>query len=156
MKIYFLRHTEALEGFDDAARPLSEDGRSDARKLGQFLKRNGIELDGAYASPLVRARETAEIVLEHAGSAKGTRLELAEALTNSASLAAFQSWLGKLPAARHVLLVGHEPTISERVRRLLGMVRPDALGLAKGALACVETEDRRTGALKWLVTPKRI
>lgn len=156
MKLYFLRHTEALDGMDDGARPLSDDGRSDARKLGQFLKRTGIAFDGAYASPLVRARETAELVLEQTDGTKAVRLELVEAMTNRTSAAAFQSWLSQLPTARHVLLVGHEPTISERVRRLLGMVRPEALGMAKGALACVETEDRRTAALKWLVSPKRL
>lgn len=156
MKLYFLRHTEALDGMDDGARPLSDDGRSDARKLGQFLKRNGIEFDAAYASPLVRARETAEIVLQQTGGAKTVRLELVEEMTNGTSAAAFQSWLSQLPTARHVLLVGHEPTISERVRRLLGIVRPDALGMAKGALACVETENRRTAALKWFLSPKRL
>ena len=156
MKLYFLRHAEALDGLDDGARPLSDDGRSDARKLGQFLKRSGVEFDGAYASPLVRARETAEIVLQQTGGNRPVRLELVEALTNSTATAAFQSWLAQLPTGRHVLLVGHEPTISERVRRLLGMVRPEALGMAKGALACVETEDRRTGVLKLLVAPKRL
>lgn len=157
MKLYFLRHTHAEDGADDAARALSDEGRSDARKLGQFLKRSGVEFDATYASPLVRARETAEIVLQQTNSQRRpARLELAEALTNRTSTAAFQTWLGRLPAAGHILLVGHEPTISERVRRLLGMVRPDTFEMPKGGLACLETEDRQSAVLKLFVSPKRL
>ena len=56
----------------------------------------------------------------------------------------------------HVLLVGHEPSLSARVRRLLGLERAEALELSKGALACVKTADRRTGSLKFLLTPKSL
>ena len=157
MKLYFLRHAHALDGIDDAARPLSDQGRDDARKLAKFLKQTGIEFDAAHTSPLVRARETAEIILlASAGHKKSPKLEVVDAMTNHTSSAAFQTWLERLPTARHVLLVGHEPTISERVRRLLGMIRPDAFEMPKGGLACLETEDRRHAVLKLFVSPKRI
>jgi len=151
MKLYFLRHADALEGADDAARPLSPLGKKETREVGRFLKRAGIEFDTAYSSPLVRARETAEIVLEMCGSAP---LEFAEGLLNETSPGQFGEWLKHLPSAKHVLLVGHAPSLAERVRRLIGLTNPEALKLAKGALACIETEDRQTAALKFLVTPK--
>ena len=151
MKLYFLRHADALEGGDDAARPLSPLGKKEAREVGRFLKRAGIEFDAAYSSPLVRARATAEIVVEICGS---TRLEIADGLLNETSPAHFDEWLKHLPSAKHVLLVGHAPSLAERVRRLIGLTNPEALKLAKGALACMETEDRRSAALKFLITPK--
>ena len=151
MKLYFLRHADALDGADDAARPLSPHGKKEALEVGRFLKRAGIEFDAAYSSPLVRAKETAEIVLDVCGS---TELELVDALLNETSGAKFDEWLKGIPRANHVCLVGHAPSLAQRVRQLLGITAADALKLSKGALACLETENRRTAALKFLVTPK--
>src|SRR5580765_4094393 len=151
MKLYFLRHADALDGADDAARPLSPHGRKEALEVGRFLKRAGIEFDAAYSSPLVRAKETADIVLDVCGSAK---LDLTAALLNETSDARFDAWLKGIPDAKHVCLVGHAPSLAQRVRDLLGIAATDALKLPKGALACLETENRRAAALKFLVTPK--
>ena len=66
--ITLLRHAEStgnaenlLQGQMDL--PLTEKGRSQARALAQRWKTEGVMFDMAIASPLVRARETAEIVL---------------------------------------------------------------------------------------------
>jgi len=151
MKLYFLRHADALDGVDDAARPLSPQGKNEARAVGRFLKRAGIEFDAAYSSPLVRAKQTAEIVLELCGAAK---LELADALMNETSAARFDAWLKDLPTAKRVLLAGHAPSLAERVRHLLGITMAESLNLPKAGLACLETEDRRRAALKFFITPK--
>ena len=151
MKLYFLRHADALDGADDAARPLSPHGRKEALEVGRFLKRAGIAFDAAYSSPLVRAKETAEIVLNVCGS---TKLEFTDALLNETSDAKFDEWLKGIPDARHICLVGHAPSLAQWVRQLLGITGTEALKLPKGALACLETENRRTAALKFLVTPK--
>jgi len=151
MKLYFLRHADAHEGIDDAARPLSPHGKKQATAIGRFLKQAGIGFDAAYSSPLVRARETAEIVLDLCGS---TELEQTATLLNETSEAEFEKWLNGIPDARHVCLIGHAPSLADRVRQLLGIKATDALRLPKGALACLETENRRTAALKFLLTPK--
>ena len=151
MKLYFLRHAEAVEGPDDAGRLLSARGKKQAREVGRFLKRAAVEFDAAYSSPLVRAKQTAEIVLETCGLAE---LEIADALLNETSSAQFEDWLKNLPGAKHVLAVGHAPSLAERVRQLLGIAVPEAFKLPKGGLACLETEDRRAAALKLFVTPR--
>jgi phosphohistidine phosphatase len=151
MKLYFLRHADALDGANDAARPLSPHGRKEAREVGRFLKRAGIAFDAAYSSPLVRAKETAEIVLDVCGS---TKLKLTVALLNETSEANFDEWLKGIPDAKHVCLVGHAPSLAQWVRQLLGITGTEALKLPKGALACLETENRRTASLKFFVTPK--
>ncbi len=151
MKLYFLRHADALDGADDAVRPLSPHGRKEALEVARFLKPAGIAFDAAYSSPLVRAKETAEIVLDVCGS---TRLDLTAALLNESSEVKFDEWLRGIPDAKHVCLVGHAPSLAERARALLGVTASDSLKLPKGALACLETENRRTAALKFLVTPK--
>jgi len=156
MKLYFLRHAEALPGEDDAARPLSLTGKKEAQSLGRFLKNVGVAFDAAFTSPLVRARQTAEIVLKICGEVSPAELDLTEALQNETSQKAFDRWLKELPEANKVLLVGHEPTLSERVRRLLTIASTERLRLPKGGLVCVESEDRRTGCLKFFVSPKII
>ena len=83
-----------------------------------------------------------------------TKLELTAALLNETSEVKFDEWLKGISDAKHVCLVGHAPSLEQRVRQLLGITATDALKLPKGALACLETENRRTAALKFLVTPK--
>jgi phosphohistidine phosphatase len=153
MKYYFLRHADALEGADDFARPLSPRGTGEAREIGRFLKRAAVNFDSVYSSPLVRARETAERVAQITNDSKPVRLETAGALLNEASAPEFAQWLSSLPAADHILLAGHAPSLAERVCALLA-VHAKLLKLPKAGLACLETEDRQRFSLKFLVSPK--
>jgi len=154
MKLYFLRHADALPGEDDAVRPLSPLGRKQSRKLGRFLRKAGIEFDAAYSSPLVRAHQTADIVLKTLNSLPVRKLQITDALLNETSQAQFDQWLDGLQKADRVLLVGHAPTMDERICHLLGVNRGDRLRLPKGALVCLETDDCRAASLKFFVTPK--
>ena len=62
MKLILMRHAEADSGPDDAARPLSSQGREDLPKLARFLHATGWLLDESLASPLLRAQESQEIL----------------------------------------------------------------------------------------------
>ena len=152
MRMYFLRHADAVEGGDDAARPLSPRGREEVKIVGRFLRDAGVRFDAVFSSPLTRARQTAEVVLELCGGS--AKLEFAEALLNESSSDGFSRWLGQLPAVEHVLLVGHAPTLALRVRELLGIANSEALKMPTGGLACLESNDRKTGSLKFLVAPE--
>ena len=101
----------------------------------------------------MRARQTADIVLDVCGAAP---LEIVDALLNETSERQFGKWLETLAESKHVLLVGHAPSLADRVRRLVGVANSEGLKLPKGAMACVETEDRRTATLKFLITPRLI
>ena len=72
MKIYVIRHGETelnarqvKQGWTDA--PLNQAGRDLARLTGQALK--DVHFDACFSSPLIRARETVEIVLRESGNA---------------------------------------------------------------------------------------
>jgi broad specificity phosphatase PhoE len=72
MDLLFVRHAESegnalglMQGHQDFS--LSERGREQARRLARWLTAQGVGWDHAYASPLARARETAEIVCELTG-----------------------------------------------------------------------------------------
>src|SRR2546422_4969574 len=118
MRLYFLRHAEAVDGTPDAARILSPKGRKQAAELARFLKQAGVVFDAAYSSPLVRARQTAEIVLEITNRSNPAGLKVTEVLLNETSAERFSRWLEKLPKVKHVLLAGHAPSLAERVREL--------------------------------------
>ena len=71
MRIYIVRHgeTEAnkngyLQGWTDV--PLNENGRILAKLTGRGMK--GIRFDYCFSSPLIRAKETAEILLRESGN----------------------------------------------------------------------------------------
>jgi len=60
MRIVLVRHAEAAPGEPDDLRPLTPEGREQARRLGDRLRADGIEPDAVLTSPLLRARQTAE------------------------------------------------------------------------------------------------
>ncbi len=71
MTIYIIRHGETdlntygvMQGWIDV--PLNEDGRRLASITGQAMK--GIHFDYCISSPLIRSKETVEIVLRESGS----------------------------------------------------------------------------------------
>jgi phosphohistidine phosphatase len=154
MRLYFLRHADALEGLDDAARALSPKGRQQCRELARFLEDAGIQFDAAYSSPLVRARQTAEIILGICGGLTPDELRVTDNLLNETSPKQFEGWLRTLPELDHILLVGHAPSLPQRVRALLSIGDAEALKLPKGGLACLETKDGRSATLKFFVSPK--
>jgi phosphohistidine phosphatase len=156
MKVYFLRHADALDGEDDAARPLSPLGKEQSEAMAKFLTKGGVKFAAAYTSPLVRAHQTAEIVLRSMGRMGDVKLETVRALLNETSETQWNRWLKSLPEEKHVLFVGHAPSIDERVRAMLSVAHPNALTMPKGAVACIATDDRHSGRLKYLVTPKSL
>lgn len=143
MILLFLRHAEA-EPFasSDASRALTPKGLEQAEKVGKFLLRNGILPDLILASPVRRARETAEIV--------------AEKLRKSAPVIC--PWLacGMTPATcfdemmayanfSQVLLVGHEPDFSGAIAELLGCRGAGNIRVRKASLTALELSSLRAG-----------
>jgi broad specificity phosphatase PhoE len=84
MNVFLVRHGESeanaagrLQGRLDV--PLSERGRAQARQLGAWLRERRIRWDFVYSSPLLRARQTADIVREAVeGPDVQVELDLAE------------------------------------------------------------------------------
>ena len=105
MRLYVIRHAHAIDLSPDAARPLSDEGREQARQLGERLKARGDFLVSEFwHSPLVRARETAEIVAEVVGGAKLKEVSGLRPEDDPRPMAA------KVAAAKKdIALFGHEP-----------------------------------------------
>jgi phosphohistidine phosphatase len=62
MRVFLVRHAEAAPGEPDELRTLTEQGRVDARRVGERLAEAGVEPDVVLTSPLLRARETGQAI----------------------------------------------------------------------------------------------
>ena len=156
-EIYLIRHGLAEERGnswpDDAKRPLTDEGISRMRKSVRGLSRLGVTLDVVLTSPLVRARQTAEIVA--AGVSPRPSLISAESLAPDGSFAAVVVDLEKHVRKGRIALVGHEPGIGELAARLIGSRH--AIEFKKGAVCRIDLATippSGPGDLRWLLTPK--
>jgi phosphohistidine phosphatase len=153
MELYLLRHGIAADvgpkGSGDAGRPLTEEGIARMREAAHGLQRLGLQLDMLLSSPLVRARQTAEII----GQALNIEPQLAAALAPGCGLAQLRDLLGQHRGAQRVMIVGHEPDFSELTGALTGGSR---VQFKKGGLARVDAvvAEQGAGVLAWLLAPR--
>jgi phosphohistidine phosphatase len=125
--IYLLRHGEAVPRgeMEDAARALTAKGERQSRAAGRALAALGAEIDACLTSPKVRAAETARLACEALSVEPEVVVELAGGDFDGPALGAGRG---------DVLLVGHEPDLSNEVARLTGAKAK----LRKGGLAIVD------------------
>lgn len=159
MKVYFLRHADALpENGEtitcDEERPLSEDGKKQVELLAQAVQKRSLNFDLVLTSPLKRCRETAEGLLQHLGRVAAEANDL-DFLAPGGSTKKLMKYLRTLEI-ENVLLVGHNPDVAEHIAYLMGD-KDAQVKMAKGALACVdcETSPRKAeGELVFLLPPE--
>lgn len=153
MLLHLLRHAdagdpEAWEG-PDAARPLSDKGRAQSKRLGDFL--DGIKFGGGplISSPKFRAAQTAELV----AAPLKAKVILDDRLAGALTLGAVEAILKDAGDPDRPVLVGHDPDFSDLLEELTGA---SGVTLRKGALARIEIDGSlRPGAatLRWLIPP---
>jgi phosphohistidine phosphatase len=157
MKVFFLRHGIAAERSDgngegnDAARPLTKEGIAKMKGIAATLAHLHLGLEAIITSPLVRARETAEIV---ARELKMTlKLVKDERLAPGFNADKLHAVLLDHPSGDAVMIVGHEPDFSETISALIGGGR---VAMKKGGLALVDLPNAHSmrGELLWLAPPK--
>jgi phosphohistidine phosphatase len=120
-----MRHGHALPAADgdDARRRLSPRGREDLERIALRLKELGWRPDRAFASPLSRARESAQIALR--GAAPDVTLEGLEALRPESHPGEILAALSAAGATTgHLFLVGHQPLMGLFAGWLLGGAPP--------------------------------
>jgi phosphohistidine phosphatase len=159
VELYLIRHADAIavseRGItEDEHRPLSEKGENQAQAIAQGLWRRGILFDKLVTSPLLRAKQTAEVMLKH-GPQPGPELLVTEALAPDAKTRQLAKFLRKQGGAI-VGLVGHLPHIAEWAAWIIGGKKAQ-IDIAKAGVACIvcaESPRKGTGVLQWLVTPE--
>jgi phosphohistidine phosphatase len=159
-ELYVMRHGAAVErgsaGYaDDSKRPLTPEGRKKVQEIARGLMRLGFDPDWIVSSPLVRAAETARLVAESLGAS--VAVDFADPLRPGGSPEALIAFLAKRSNRTRVLVVGHEPDLSEMAGRLIGAGRRSHLAFKKGG-CCLITFDqfppKSPGKLLWWLTPR--
>ena len=157
VQLYLIRHAIAAERGDaypdDAKRPLTPDGISRMRKQAKGLNALGVTLDLIISSPLVRTRQTAEIVAD-ALDAKPDVI-LSDALAPDGTADAVIQALSKHAKKRALALVGHEPNVGELAARMIGATRP--LEFRKGGVCRIDFETlppKGAGSLRYFLPPR--
>ena len=113
-------HADPARWPDDAARPVTKRGIERTARAAAGLKRVVGRVGRVATSPLVRARQTADILGEALTS--GIHVETVDALAPGAALRDTMRWLRGLESGASVVLVGHEPHLG----KLAGMMLFDA------------------------------
>jgi phosphohistidine phosphatase len=152
---YFLRHGIAVEPDEwkgrDFDRPLTREGIERMEREARAIAGLSLELDAIVTSPLLRARQTAEIVR----SQLKLRGEIIEdrRLAGGFDARRLSEILAEHDRAQAIMLVGHEPTMSAAIGRSIGDA---SIELKKAALAGVAFSGASAtrGTLICLIPPK--
>jgi phosphohistidine phosphatase len=163
MKLLVVRHGAAMEredfagtGESDDLRPLTDEGKAEMKVIAARLRSEVAALDVLAASPLVRARQTAEIIAEAYGLGDP---EIIDSLRPGGSLEDFVSWCAGLGDKKVIAVAGHEPHLGTLVTWLLGGGSESHIRLKKGGACLVEFDSqpqRGAGILNWLLTPRQL
>jgi phosphohistidine phosphatase len=156
MIIYFLRHASAgvpvSNPKKDEKRALDETGVEQCGYVGRALSALDAQVDVILSSPLKRAAQTASLVGNEMGH-EG-KLQLEDGLRPPASFADFRKMLDKYAKHEAIMVVGHNPNLSEFLGRSISETGCEAtVELKKGAVARVEM-NRNAASLMWCLTPK--
>ena len=159
LELYLIRHGLAAERGedypDDSKRPLTSEGIARLGKEAKALDALNIEFDQILSSPLVRAKQTAEVFCELMKSKPP--VAMTDALTPAGSPAAVISELAKHMRKARIALVGHEPNMGELAAHLIGAKTP--LPFKKGAICRIDfavLPPKGKGQLIWFVTPRML
>ncbi|MEO1991733.1 MAG: phosphohistidine phosphatase SixA [Pirellulales bacterium] len=151
--LYIVRHAWAEDAGphgDDFSRPLTKKGRKRFEKMMAHLHSAGMHVDCIATSPLVRTRETADIMAKQFGIP--SRVTELDALAPGADWQELASWTMNQHVSR-VAWIGHAPCVGRLVACALG-AQSLAIRMRKGSVASIQIDDvlHQSGELEWLVT----
>ncbi|MBX3414069.1 MAG: histidine phosphatase family protein [Pirellulales bacterium] len=159
MQLYIVRHAWAGEYGDprypdDRLRPLTREGKERFAEMVRKLAKRGFAPRFIATSPLVRCRQTADIIA--AGVRGKPVVEELPALAPGSDLAALLAWSAAQSADAELAWVGHMPDVAELTAAMIGDRRA-LIRFAKGAVAALDAPSPlRAGSaeLQWLATAK--
>jgi phosphohistidine phosphatase len=151
MKLYLVQHGDAVAGETDAARPLSQKGRRDVRRLGEFLARNGIAVSHIIHSGKLRAQQTAEAIASRLPTS--VAVEAGGGLNpNDPARAAAQVLV---QSDDDTMVISHLPLLGKLVTRLVtGSKEPGIVTFVPGTAVCLERSESGSWTVAWMMKPE--
>jgi phosphohistidine phosphatase len=158
--LYILRHGKAEPGnlgVEDSGRKLTGKGREEIALIALWMASRGIKFDMIATSPLKRAQETAGIIAASRGLKN--RIAIWESLAPGGNLDDILRDIGSCDENATVLIVGHEPTCSMLISRIVFGHESAAIVMTKGGLAKIRNHSvqrQQQGELQWLLSAKQM
>ena len=159
LELYLIRHGVAAERGedypDDSKRPLTGSGMSKLRKEAKALNTLEVGFDLIITSPLVRTKQTAEIISDTLNGKPP--VTTSDSLAPAGTPAAVMQELARHMRKARIALVGHEPNLGELAARLIGARSP--IEFKKGAICRIDFEvmpPKSLGQLQWFLTPRML
>ena len=140
---------------DDDQRPLSREGHRKWKRAARGLAQLAPSVDMLLTSPLTRAFQTAETLAK--ALSPSPKIQMFDALRPETRPGTMVTALRAKSPKGTVVLVGHEPMLSELAALLLHLQGP--LEFRKGAAMLVVTTGlgtRGPARLEWFVTPRML
>lgn len=160
LDLFIFRHGEAGKSTatsrNDSKRPLTISGKKELEEIAKALAKLGITFDYIFSSPLTRAQQTASIILKEIKCKKNENLD---ELSPEGSRLELYKKLSFLKSDSSVLLVGHEPYLSQLVSEAISNGTNCRINLKKAGLVRIRTTSltpKISGELRWLLTPKHM
>jgi phosphohistidine phosphatase len=157
MRILFIRHAAAADkaafGGSDLDRPLTDEGRKEARKMFKALADLYPQPNLIVSSEAMRARETAEIFCSCFGKTKRTESELLNPGSGFEDFLKLITGLSDRPEL--VVVIGHEPDLSH----ILGQIIADGklrIDIKKASCIEVDINSMCKGELKLALSPRAV
>jgi phosphohistidine phosphatase len=136
----------------DERRPLDKEGIEQCGIVGRALSALDVQVDAIISSPLKRAAQTASLVGNELSYED--KLQFDDALRPGSTFADFRRMLEKYAKQEEIMVVGHNPNLSEFLGRIISEAGCEARSdLRKGAVAKVDMA-RNAASLQWILTPK--
>lgn len=166
--IYLMRHGIAADlgvggVIRDSDRSLTPEGRVKLQQAAEGMRRLEMKFNVIFTSPLLRARQTAEVVadsldLQH-------KVKVIETLAPGRGLEGAEFGRAELFLEMgaytfdRALIVGHQPDLSELASYLLTGNLNLNVEFKKGSICAIEVSSlppRGPGLLRWLLTPRQL
>jgi len=151
MFIYLVQHADAKKEKIDLARPLSEKGRQDIKKIASYVSQLNIKVYKIFHSLKLRARQTAEILSENLKPIKGI-----SEIDGLAPLDDPNIWAERLKdIPDDIVLVGHLPHLGKLSSLLLcGNADKNVVSFKMAGIVCLKKDDTGAWFLQWMLTPE--
>ena len=150
MKVYLVRHGEAVSSGVDPKRPLSERGFADVRKVASFIEPLKISAEHIWHSGKLRAAQTAEIMTSvvvvkdysaHEGMGPNDDVTIIADEIESYDT--------------NLMIVGHLPFLAYLASLLVaGKETANVAAFDAGSIACLNRSDPSQWQIEWMISPK--
>lgn len=151
MKLYLVRHGNAEQGSNDLVRPLSREGIDEVKKVAEFLKTHGVQVNTVYHSVRLRAKQTAEIIHD--------RLKVRKMMIERSGLSPdddVNSVADFIDQQKDdVMFVGHMPFMGRLVSLLVtGEEDRNVVAFPTGGVAILEKKRDQPWLISGMIDPK--